>query len=340
MKERTNLNVLLIQIAVGAAIWLLTPLMIYAFTRNYGEALHSLMNMTPAFVIIFVVFMINYWWLVPHYQHRNKKLLYFGSNIALFALIMFGSIMFWRNHLSSPREIIIVVSSTSFLTLMFFTGSVAFAFALRNSLRNKILYQQIQEEKRRHAEAELVWLKNQLNPHFLFNTLNNISALTAFDVEKAQESIGRLSELLRYAMYETTKESVPLVKEIEFMKDYLELMNLRCNANTSVNTEFDIESESAEIAPLLLVSIIENAFKHGVSANRPSEISISLNEKNGLLSFISSNTNHAKDSGDRSGSGIGLSNMRRRLQLLYDGRYEWIEDCDDNKFQLQIRLRL
>lgn len=234
----------------------------------------------------------------------------------------------------------LVMAIACFMTLMFFGGAAALAFAARNSVRTKALKEQMQEEKRRHAEAELVWLKNQLNPHFLFNTLNNISALVAFDAEQAQDSISRLSDLLRYAMYESAKPSVALPMEVDFMKDYISLMSLRCNSRTTVTTNFDISSPGAHIAPLLLISIIENAFKHGVSANRASEINISMLEKDGLLTFECSNTNHAKGADDNSGSGIGLANMRRRLDLLYAGRYEWEQSDSDGIFSIKIKIRL
>ncbi|MDE6543791.1 MAG: histidine kinase [Muribaculaceae bacterium] len=227
-----------------------------------------------------------------------------------------------------------------FFAILFLAGAAALAMALRNAARARALKEQMEEEKRRHTEAELVWLKNQLNPHFLFNTLNNISSLVVFDAERAQESISRLSDLLRYAMYESAKPTVSLLMEVDFMKDYISLMSLRCNDRTTVSTHFEVASPSIQIAPLLLVSLIENAFKHGVSASRHSEISISLIEDGGVLTFMCTNTDHAKGADDNSGSGIGLVNMRRRLELLYNDRYEWVQTSDDNRFNITIKIRL
>lgn len=98
------------------------------------------------------------------------------------------------------------------------------------------------EKKQKEVEAELAWLKNQINPHFLFNTLNNISSLTQIDADKAQDTLMQLSDLLRYAMYETNKPKVPLEGEVEFMRNYIELMKLRCNEMTRVNSQFRIHN--------------------------------------------------------------------------------------------------
>ena len=186
------------------------------------------------------------------------------------------------------------------------------ALGIRHFIRTRQLRQQLKDEKTKNTEAELAWLKNQINPHFLFNTLNNISSLTQIDADAAQDAIAQLSDLLRYAMYETNKPLVPIQGEVEFMRNYISLMELRCNDKTEVTTTFDVQQD-VEIAPLLFISLIENAFKHGVSTSRPSKIDIRLLQNEDELVFNCDNTNYPKDDADRSGSGIGLENTRRRL---------------------------
>ena len=325
---------------VVVGILLLLPFMIYAFTRNFDESIRALISIVPAMTISFVIFMLNYWWFVPYFYYRKKRFIYFLLNLILYFLILLQAFITFSKVVSSPSENIFIFASTCFITLMFVVGSSALALALRNSLRNQILREQILEEKRRHTEDELLWLKNQINPHFLFNTLNNISALINIDSDRAQDCLSRLSDLLRYAMYETSKQFVPLVKEVEFMKDYISLMKLRCNNKTLVHSNFEIDSGSVQIAPLLLISLIENAFKHGVSSNLPSEISISLQEKEEILNFECINTNHAKGNSDHSGSGIGLVNMKRRLELLYPDRFKWNQNEDKDVFKINIKIKL
>lgn len=169
--------------------------------------------------------------------------------------------------------------------------------------------------------------------------MNNISSLIQIDPDAAQDSLAQLSDLLRYAMYESNKPTVSIQGEVEFMRNYIELMKLRCNDMTEVNTSFDVQS--MEIAPLLFISLVENAFKHGVSSSRESKINISMTQIGNTLTFICDNTNYPKTDADRSGSGIGLENTRRRMELLYHDRYEWEQSIlPDNIYHVKIVLNL
>lgn len=314
--------------------------MVFVFTGSSEESISALISIIPATGISFIIFMLNYWWFAPRFYYRNKRVIFFLSNLIVFLLILLPSLIAWTTSPRPSSESTFIFASSCLITLIVVVGSTALALALRNSLRSQALREQILEEKRRHTEDELIWLKNQINPHFLFNTLNNISALVTIDADKAQDCISRLSDLMRYAMYETSKQFVPLNNEVEFMKDYISLMKLRINSKTKIITNFEIQTPSARIAPLLLISLIENAFKHGVSSNLYSEISISLIEKEGLLTFECVNTNHAKGNDDNSGSGIGLPNMQRRLQLLYPDRFEWEQIVEDNEFKVLVKIKL
>ena len=149
----------------------------------------------------------------------------------------------------------------------------------------------------------------------------------------------QLSDLLRYAMYETNKPKVPLEDEVEFMRNYIELMKLRCNEMTVVGMEFNVLSPKEEIAPLLFISLIENAFKHGMDSNAPAHINIKLIQTEGKLIFTCDNTNNPKPTKDRSGSGIGLENTRRRLELLYHGHYRWEQTLENNIYHVSITLQ-
>ena len=217
---------------------------------------------------------------------------------------------------------------------------VAVAIGIRHFIRTRQIRQQLKEEKAKNTEAELAWLKNQINPHFLFNTLNNISSLTQIDPDAAQDAIAQLSDLLRYAMYETNKKTVPIQGEVEFMRNYISLMKLRCNEMTTVNVQWSIVNGQSEVAPLLFISLIENAFKHGVSSSRSSTIDISLEQKGNSVVFTCDNTNYPKNDTDRSGSGIGLENTRRRLDLMYANRYSWQQWLENNIYHVCIKLNL
>ena len=123
------------------------------------------------------------------------------------------------------------------------------------------------------------------------------------------------------------------------MRNYIELMKLRCNEMTKVSEEITIEDGKAEVAPLLFISLIENAFKHGANSNAPATIDISLTQQDDMLVFNCDNTNNPKPTKDRSGSGIGLENTRRRLNLLYPGRYTWEQSLENDIYHVRITLK-
>lgn len=157
---------------------------------------------------------------------------------------------------------------------------VGLSVAIRMSLRWSDTELARREAVKSRTEAELKNLRNQLNPHFLLNTLNNIYALTAFDTDKAQQAIQELSKLLRYVLYDNQENFVPLTKEVEFIRNYIELMRIRVSSQVKISTHFQIHPNSqSPVAPLLFISLIENAFKHGVSPTEPSFIDITLTEK-------------------------------------------------------------
>jgi LytS/YehU family sensor histidine kinase len=228
-----------------------------------------------------------------------------------------------------------IIAAVFFQVLM-----ILLAVGLRHLMRMNDREMQFEEERRKTAEAELTWLKHQLNPHFLFNTLNNISSLTQIDPDKAQESIGQLSDLLRYALYDSEAEKVQLASEIEFMDNYIDLMALRCNELTTVEKHLEAPSKPVEVAPLLFISLVENAFKHGVNARYPSFVRIAMRVDGDSLVFTSDNSRFEKQGTDRIGSGIGLENMKRRLELLYPGRYTYEQTVSEDAYHVKVTLKI
>ena len=179
-----------------------------------------------------------------------------------------------------------------------------------------------QEEEKERTEAELKNLRQQLNPHFLFNTLNNIYALIAISPEKAQESMLELSKLLRYVLYENNGNFVQVERELNFIHNYVELMRIRLNPDVDVKIDINVAETSKTVAPLLFITLIENAFKHGISPSQTSFIYINIyQESNKQLNCTIKNSYFPKDDSDQSGSGIGLENLKRRLEILYPHKH-------------------
>ena len=190
------------------------------------------------------------------------------------------------------------------------------------------------------TDAELSNLRNQINPHFLLNTLNNIYALTAFDTEKAQESIRELSNMLRHILYDYQQPAVPLDDEIEFIRNYVKLMKLRLP--DSIKVTFDVHATKPDItiAPMIFISLVENAFKHGVSPTEPSFIDIMIEADDDNIICDIRNSNYPKTASDHSGHGIGLQQIQRRLELAYYEHYTWTKEVVNDGKEYHSRIHI
>ena len=357
-----HLSLWLVQIAVWAIIILALPMATWLSTQDAGAAKTSFNVVFDLLLSPFLIYFANFYLFGPIlffadekearafrlYNKLNNRMRYLIFALCnLIAIPLFNSkfFMLWFHRNSIPN----MPEMTTNMWIGFFGGMFMFfllncivaaiAIGIRHFIRTRQIRQQLQDEQAKHTEAELAWLKNQINPHFLFNTLNNISSLTQIDPDAAQDAIAQLSDLLRYAMYETNKKTVPISGEVEFMRNYISLMKLRCNEKTEVKTTFDI-AQDVEIAPLLFISLIENAFKHGVSSSRSSMIDIHLEQKDSSIVFACDNTNYPKDDADRSGSGIGIENTRRRLDLMYADHYSWQQWLEDDIYHVRVTLNI
>ena len=319
-------QVLLMQLIV------LSPGLISYITSNDAAVIWDSLTISAFWLApALVEYLLNFYLFVPFLWFRRR---FWQFGLVNLLVIILGNTHVLYNMATLPNNYQAGYSSLLIISLLVNLMAIGIALSIR--------YVMLQSEKKqRKVEAELAWLKNQINPHFLFNTLNNISSLAQIDGDETQEAIMQLSDLLRYAMYETNKSKVPLEGEVEFIRNYIELMKLRCNEMTTVSEELEIQDGKAEVAPLLFISLIENAFKHGMDSNAPATIDISLKQTDGTLVFTCDNTNNPKPTKDRSGSGIGLKNTRRRLNLLYPSRYQWEQAITpDNIYHVRIILQL
>ena len=344
--EKKDIWLFAAQVAVWALVLFAMPLATFLSTQDVNATRTSFYVVWGLFQAPLVVYFANFYLLGPYLFFKCRYWMFVLINLGLILGLnsQFFMVYYYRNNIPNMPEM------DANMWIGFFSGFlmflvlncviVAVAIGIRHFIRTRQIRQQLKEEKAKNTEAELAWLKNQINPHFLFNTLNNISSLTQIDPDAAQDAIAQLSDLLRYAMYETNKKTVPIQGEVEFMRNYISLMKLRCNEMTTVNVQWSIVNGQSEVAPLLFISLIENAFKHGVSSNRSSTIDISLEQKDNSVVFTCDNTNYPKDDADRSGSGIGLENTRRRLDLMYTNRYSWQQWLENDIYHVCIKLNL
>lgn len=236
----------------------------------------------------------------------------------------------------SPPTITFVLSD-----LISFFIPIAFAVAVSSTEHWMKTESEKKEAENKSLESELQHLRYQLQPHFFFNALNNIYSLVEQSPSKAQEAIHNLSKLMRYLLYDVGKEKIELSQEIDFLKKFIQLMELRHNDRTSSRFVFpETKNTNYYIAPLLFIPMIENAYKHGVSATQASDISFEMRVEKNELYFTSKNSNFPKNKSDKSGSGIGLNNLKKRLELIYPKKYELRSGVMGNAYFIELKIDL
>lgn len=227
---------------------------------------------------------------------------------------------------------------------IFLSPMVISIFVIGLNIGIKFLFKSIRDDQRlkelekHNLQTELEYLKHQINPHFFMNTLNNIHALIDIDSEKAKDTVLELSKMMRYVLYEAASPTVLLSKEIQFLNNYIELMRLRYTDQIGIIVSIPDDIPNVQVPPLLFISFVENAFKHGVSYQHESFIHISMDIENGRLRYLVSNSNF--DNVDKQHQGIGLENVRKRLDLLYDRDYTLDIRREENEYHVLLLIPL
>lgn len=355
-----------VQIIIHLAAWacfLLLPLVFYPrprdgdfniFTNHYFTAIFFV-----NFVIIVAFYYLNTYLFIPKLLDTKKFLAYTALILAFlifYAAVpriyhaIFGPTPFGPNVVAAQPDAIgrtvlprpprprnpPLLSPWNFaiflLVFVFSTGIRVINQWLRSEQRAK----EIANEK---LQAELSFLKAQINPHFLFNTLNNIYALASNQSEHTAAAVMKLSNIMRYVLTEAKNDLVPLEKEILFTSHYIELQKMRLTDKTQIDFTITGDQLGKQIAPLLLLPFVENAFKYGISTRECSPIHIQLDIREESLYFSISNHKHLNTMARMTeNTGIGISNTKRRLDLLYPGRYELIITDKSNEFTVHLNI--
>ena len=216
-------------------------------------------------------------------------------------------------------------------------AGAAFKLMLDNSRAQRRLAEMAKEK----AEAELNFLKSQINPHFLFNSLNSVYFLIDKDNPEARKALHKFSDMLRYQLYEMNGEKIQVEKEIAYLKDYVDLQKLRKDEKYSVEFNCSPEVKNFSIEPLLLIPFVENAFKHISHFNdKINFVNLELNRTNGMFQFTIENSKEINQRSTEAHGGIGLNNVKRRLELLYPAKHELKIEETDNTFKIRLNLQL
>lgn len=283
------------------------------------------------FIPLFILFYFNYLWSIDYFLFQRKSYLFFIL-LNILVILLISNIKYelvFGNHsfIKAPRR----PPTQSFLYFDFMSNllPVIFAISIKYAQQTFRLQLEQQEAQSIKLEAELQHLKYQLQPHFFFNALNNIYSMISFSPEKAQKSVHNLSKLMRHFLQNSNANYIWLEEEIDFLNQYIELMAVRMSEKTQVTTDFPTSPPPLRIAPLLFISLVENAFKHGVSATEHSKIHFSIKVHKKNITFVSENTLTAKTTKRMYCSGIGVENLQKRLQLLYPNKNSYqIKQCN------------
>ena len=330
------------------SIVLFFPLLFYGQNSTWAVTLRHWVRSLGSPLGYMVLFYVNYLWLIPKFYFRGRKEVFWLLNVAFVALAL-GIIMGWWHLVNDlwpmndfkkpprgpkpPRTPMYYYNVISLILV------AALSLAVRMGQRWQHMERARKEAEQSRTEAELSNLRNQVNPHFLLNTLNNIYALISFDKEKAQWAVAELSKLLRHVLYENRQEYVPLRKEADFMRNYIELMRIRLTDQVSVEADIAItDDDDTPIAPLIFISLLENAFKHGISPQGKGRIAILLKREGAKVVCEIVNSNFPKRANDKSGSGIGLEQVSKRLELMYPDHYVWERGVREDEYFSRIEI--
>lgn len=280
----------------------------------------------------FIIFIVNTTLLAPRLLLRNRYWLY---SVLLLTVIfsIFGTIeildfRYWQSDINLRNK-------ASFTDLEWYWNVLIGVFMAGANSMIKLYYRTMETERRmailekQNIETQMQYLKYQINPHFLMNTLNNIHAMIDFDSNMAKQCVMELSRMLRHVLYDSSEKYTTLDKEVEFLNNYIELMRIRYIDDVEIKfTAPDIaQCRKISIPPLLLIVLLENAFKHGISYNKASFITVDISAYNNELSCVVANSRH--DTHTTGHSGIGLDNITKRLDLLFGDRYSLSTDETD-----------
>ena len=304
---------------------------------------HERTNLLSYFLML-AFFYANYYFLIPRFYFGKKYIKYSGIVLGFFFLVILLIHQLDRKPAHPrpftdprPRAMRFEKPPGAFensQTMFLFLVGLVVSFALRINDRLK----RSEQEK---LHTELSYLKAQINPHFLFNTLNSIYSLAIEKSDRTADAVVMLSSLMRYVIRDASESLVPLNKEVEYIQNYVSLQKFRLDDTVSIDFQVNGSVSGQKIAPLILISFIENAFKYGVNPEQKSLIEISISLENEMLDLHVANkkVRFSSQEADSSG-GIGLGNTRTRLNMLYPAKHQLTIQDSNDKFTVDLKLNL
>lgn len=324
---------------IQAAVWVLFYifLLLYA-VQKWENPIYGFWSVTIATITYLIAVYSNAAWLIPKYYQANKRTLYFVFS-ALFVAFLVAVRMYAENQVLMPLHLAFYSWSLPHFSFVFLTNFLAFLFGalLRITIDYVYLLRKQEEMRNQQLASELNLLKAQVQPHFLFNTLNNIYYLAYTRNERTAEVVARLSDIMRYFVDEAPRERVPLLTEIDFLENYIELEQIRMLHKAAILFDRSSINDALIIPPMLLIPLVENIFKHGVDKSvEQNDVVITLEQQDGYLHFTTKNSHY--DHECRLKGGVGLTNLRKRLALLYGNDFTLTTEKTEHCFTATLKF--
>tara|TARA_R110002073_G_scaffold72537_1_gene177254 strand:- start:240850 stop:241863 length:1014 start_codon:yes stop_codon:yes gene_type:complete len=325
-----------------AAIWLVIWLVLWS---QQTWATHFIEANIFSFLAQIVLIALLIYYTAPRYLFKKKYLLFVVVSLAILALfgVLFSQLMRPMGPFATPpidglqRKPPPQLFTQGLLLLIAYIIATVVEFVVFTHKKEE----EIIKSKNENLQTELKLLKSQINPHFLFNSLNNIYALSAIDTEKTQQSISFLSDMLRYVLYECERPFVPLQKELDYIENYIRLFSLKSSEKYPIETSFQISDSTVEIAPMLLIPFIENAFKHSnIERKKDTFIKLSVVANSKTITFKIENSVASKAIVKDDFGGIGLENVKKRLAILYPNNHSLSISEDTAVFKVDLNLEI
>lgn len=329
----------ILEIILHGVVWIFVMLFPYFF-MDFDKPHPPMFDNWLEMLFVIVIFYLNYFLLIKRYLFNHKLFTFIGFNLIIFIVSLTLSFKLGfgimkrpelDHEMNVPEEfkhdhapLDMMISRNIFPFLL----SLGVAVAIQATIKSNKEENERKKLENEHLKSELSYLKYQIQPHFFFNTLNNIYSLIDTSPDYAKEVLHRLSKLMRFVLYQTNDPEVLIKDEITFIANYVELMKIRTQQNVSISIEIPPTVPDVRIPPLIYISLVENAFKHGIDPIKNSVIRIWFSVAKDKLLFEVANTNFPKAQKDKSGSGIGVANVKRRLEFLFSpDEYTFEQHC-------------
>lgn len=333
-------------IAVHALVWILLLIIPYVSTDQIFGSLYPesdtkyLLLSVALSAVLLIIFYFNYFLLIPRFLLAKKYWLYclfllmaivtaFLILSAIFSLSDFSSETLAQKHPASEKIIPVIIINAISLWLLAIVSSILWT-----------VYNRLKQTESEKLSAQIASLKSQINPHFLFNTLNNIYATAIDDSPKAADMVDKLSEMMRYTMKDIQQDFVLLEDEINYISNFIELQKIRLDRSVKLEYHSLDDIPPLKIAPMLLIPFIENAFKHGVNSEQKSRIKveITMNNNEVQLKVLNNKVNVQRDISER--SGLGIENTKHRLNLIYPSKNMLVINDTEKEFFVSLYINL